>query len=168
MAIGGHTEGIITDINLNRTVKVDETTLATSIDGIFACGEVAHNPSSIIESIADGRKAAGNIDKYLGGDGVIDKSINITKANPYLGRDESFAKYQKIKMPCMTLSQRNNNFNPVETGFNDQQAKEEANRCLQCDLRLNISPVIFPPEVSKTGQAKEDLAFTEEHIKRRG
>ena len=167
LAIGQtpNTEGIITDINLNRTVKVDETTLATSIDGIFACGEVAHNPSSIIESIADGRKAAGNIDKYLGGDGVIDKSINITKANPYLGRDESFAKYQKIKMPCMTLSQRNNNFNPVETGFNDQQAKEEANRCLQCDLRLNISPVIFPPEVSKTGQAKEDLAFTEEHIK---
>ena len=172
------------NINPNRTVKVDENTLATNAPGIFACGEVAHNPSSIIESIADGRKAAENIDKYFGGDGVlepveaqrltgsypdfssgIDKPIDIPKANPYLGRDESFAGYQRIKMPCSAPDKRINNFDPVETGFNDRQAKEESGRCLQCDLRLNISPVIFPPELSKTGQAKEDLAFTEEYIK---
>jgi len=186
LAIGQtpNTEGLMTNINPNRTIKIDENTLATNIQRIFACGEVAHNPSSIIESIADARKAAENIDKYLGGDGVlepveaqrltgsypdfssgIDNPIDIPQANPYLGRDEAFAKYQRIKIPCIALNQRNNNFNPVETGFNDKQAKEETGRCLQCDLRLNISPVIFPPEVSKTGQAKEDLAFTEEHIK---
>jgi len=177
---GRSPDGHRDELNPNRTVKVDETTLATNVQGIFACGEVAHNPLSIIESIADGIKAAENIDKYLGaalpnmtgeprpagrGDGVINPPIAIPKANPYLGRDESFAGYQRIKMPCITLSQRINNFDPVETGFNDQQAKEEAGRCLQCDLRLNISPVIFPPELSKTGAVKEDLAFTEELIK---
>jgi len=31
--------------------------------------------------------------------------------------------------------------------------------------RPGRSPVIFPPELSKSGQAKEDLAFTEEYIK---
>ncbi|MBI5779882.1 MAG: FAD-dependent oxidoreductase [Planctomycetes bacterium] len=167
LAIGQspNTEGITTAINPNRTIKADGNTLATNIPGIFACGEAAHNPSSIIESIADGRKAAENIDNHLGGDGVIDNPIDIPEANHYLGRDEGFAKHQRIKMSCIALSQRDNNFNPVETGFTDQQAKEEANRCLQCDLRLTISQVIFPPEVSKTGQAKEDLAFTEEHIK---
>ena len=167
LAIGQvpNTEGITADINPNQTVKVDKNTLTTNIQGIFACGEVAHNPSSIIESIADGKKAAEHIDKYLGGDGMIDYSIDTPKANSYLGREEGFAGHKRVQMPCIALSQRINNFDPVESGFNDKQAKDEANRCLQCDLRLHISPVIFPPETTKSGQAKEDLAFTTESIK---
>ncbi|MEW6026045.1 MAG: FAD-dependent oxidoreductase [Planctomycetota bacterium] len=152
-------------LNQNGTVKTDENSLLTNIENVFACGEAAHNPASIIESIADGRKAAESIDKFLGGDGVIDKPLDIPKANPYFGRDEKFSRYKRVAMPCLALKERENNFNTVETGLNDKQAKEEAGRCLQCDLRLNISPVIFPPEVSKTGQTKEDLAFTEEHIR---
>jgi len=165
-------------LNPNKTIRVDEDTLAVQ-ESVFACGEAVHNPSSIVESIADGRKAAENIDKYLGaarpdvageprpvgrGDGVIDSLLEIAKANPYLGRDESFAGYQRIKMPCINLDDRNNNFNPVESGYTKEMAQNEAKRCLQCDMRLTISPVIFPPETSRKGHVQE-LEFNAGNIK---
>jgi hypothetical protein len=36
-------------------------------------------------------------------------------------------------------------FVEVETGFTEQMAVEEANRCLQCQLRFQIRPVESPP-----------------------
>jgi hypothetical protein len=43
-------------------------------------------------------------------------------------------------------------------------AQNEARRCLQCDMRLTISPVIFPPETSLKGHVQE-LEFNESNIK---
>ena len=40
--------------------------------GIFAAGDVVMGPASIIEAIAQGRRASISIDTYLGGDGLID------------------------------------------------------------------------------------------------
>jgi hypothetical protein len=34
----------------------------------------------------------------------------------------------------------------VENCYNENQAKQEAARCLRCDLRLKILPVTFPPD----------------------
>ena len=41
---------------------------------------------------------------------------------------------------------RKENFEMVENCYNEEQAKQEAVRCLRCDLRLNILPVTFPPD----------------------
>jgi len=49
-------------------------------------------------------------------------------------------------MPRLPLERRVKGFEEIELGFDEAQAMEEASRCLRCDLRLEISPVLFPPE----------------------
>ncbi|MGB5933972.1 MAG: BzdV protein, partial [Anaerolineae bacterium] len=44
------------------------------------------------------------------------------------------------------LEWRLKTFEEIELGFDEAQAREEASRCLRCDLRLEISPVPFAPE----------------------
>ncbi|MBU4143217.1 FAD-dependent oxidoreductase, partial [Patescibacteria group bacterium] len=60
--------------NQNGTAKVDSE-LATPIRGIFAAGDAVTGPKTIIDAIAQGRLACTSIDRYLGGEGKIDRDI---------------------------------------------------------------------------------------------
>lgn len=132
-------------VNGVNTIQVDSATLATNIEGVYAGGDVVTGPSSVIEAIAAGRKAASSIDKYLGGDGVIDEElIPKEQPNPWLGRDDGFAYLARVVMPVLPVKQRLNGFQEVELGFDQEAAIAEAKRCLQCQLRLEISPVALP------------------------
>jgi len=128
-------------------IEVDEDTLQTGVPKIFAGGDVVSGAASVIEAVAMGRKAAASVDKFLGGDGVIDEMlIEPKKPDPWLGQEEGFAKKQRVQIPYLPLEKRLQDFSLVELGFNKEMALEEANRCLRCDLRLEISPVALPPE----------------------
>ena len=131
-----------------NTIQVDSATLATNIERVYAGGDVVSGPASVIEAIAAGRKAASSIDKYLGGDGIIDEELTPKeKPNPWLGRDDNFAHWARVAMPSLPVEQRLNGFEEVELGFDREAAVAEAKRCLQCNLRLEISPVTLPVEV---------------------
>jgi len=130
----------------NGTLKVNSETLAAGIDGVFAGGDVATGPASVIKAIAAGRKAASSIDRYLGGSGDISEAlVEQAKASSWFGRDEAFANKQRERQPHLIVERRLSDFSEVELGFPRQRACEEAARCLRCDLRLEISPVILPP-----------------------
>jgi glutamate synthase (NADPH/NADH) small chain len=47
------------------TVKVDFRTLMTSLDGVFAAGDIARGASLVVWAIRDGRDAAEQIDGYI-------------------------------------------------------------------------------------------------------
>jgi len=143
----GLTEGVdgIKTIR-RRYLEVDSVTLATGREGIFAAGDVITGTTSVIEAIAAGRRAATFIDRYLGGSGDIDEIlVDVEEANPYLGREEGFADRQRLPVPCLPVEQRPGNFDKVELGFDKAEATEEAERCLQCDLRFTISEPVSPP-----------------------
>lgn len=53
------------------TLEVNADTLATSRDGVFAGGDVVSGPAVVVKAMAAGRRAAGSIDSYLGGKGII-------------------------------------------------------------------------------------------------
>jgi hypothetical protein len=42
-------------------------------------------------------------------------------------------------MPTLPLEQRHEGFREVELGFDEEQAKREAKRCLQCDLEIGLA-----------------------------
>jgi len=87
------------------------------------------------------------IDKYLGGDGdIYVPLIEIGTPSPNIGRSEGFAARLRIGMPKIPIEDRTGCFDEIELGFDEDQAIREAERCLQCDLRLNISSVRLPPE----------------------
>ena len=128
-------------IGKGNVIQVDPDNLATSRKGVFAGGDVISGPATVIEAIAAGRKAASSIDKFLGGDGDISEcGIKGAAPQSYTGkREEGFADLKRVEMPTIPLSERHHGFSEVELGFNDDQAKNEANRCLQCDLELSLA-----------------------------
>lgn len=114
--------------------------LETSIQGIFAAGDVVTGTKSVISAISEGRKSAESIDKYLGGDGDIsEKLLDVEKPNPFIGRCPGFSKLDRVKPELVDAEIRKNNFDVVEKTFTKEEASCEAGRCLQCDLRLNIT-----------------------------
>jgi NADPH-dependent glutamate synthase beta subunit-like oxidoreductase len=153
MAIGQDTDLSVLDkdsqdeVSHQGFIKINKDNLETTIPGVFAGGEVTEGPISVVEAIETGRKSAQAIDTYLGGTGNIDDVLaKIETPKAWLGREKGFYDKQRIEMPTIPISERLKGFNEIELGYNEDIAVEEANRCLRCDLRLNISPVIFPPE----------------------
>jgi NADPH-dependent glutamate synthase beta subunit-like oxidoreductase len=142
------------------TIEVNNEMLQSSIPGVFAGGEIVHNPGSVVEAVADGKKAASAIDKYLGGNGNILSRItnNEQRTTARFGCDEGFADWRREKVPARPPAERINDFKPIETGYEPAQAIREARRCLQCDIRLQIAPPIFPPQKEKY------LPFIKENI----
>ncbi|MFQ6087228.1 MAG: FAD-dependent oxidoreductase, partial [Candidatus Bathyarchaeia archaeon] len=129
------------------TIKVNGSTMETNIPGVFACGDIVNGATSIVEAVASGRKAAVAIDRYLGGNGNIAiKLVPSETPNPWLGREEDFAYKRRAEMPTLPIEKRRLNFAEVELGLDEKQAVEEAKRCLRCDLRLQITQPILPPE----------------------
>ncbi len=134
-------------ISTEGLIQTKEETLETNIPGIFAGGEVVISPGSVVDAIEMGRKATTSIDKYLGGNGEIEDIFTEKEvSNPFLGRDENFFDKSRSQMPLLSLKERQSSFNEIELGFDENLALEEANRCLICDLRFEISPVVLPPQ----------------------
>lgn len=113
---------------------------STSVEGIFAAGDVIYGTKSVIMAIESGREAAVQIDRYLGGDGDISEALApVEKADPYIGQCPGFG-YLERKQPTVDSSEeREDNFRLFDHGICDSDICAEAGRCLQCDLRLQIS-----------------------------
>ena len=57
--------GLRVQLTADGWVKADPETLETSIAGVFAGGDIVHGPRMAIDAVADGKKAALSIDRYL-------------------------------------------------------------------------------------------------------
>lgn len=114
--------------------------LETSMEGVFAAGDVVTGTKSVIAAIAAGRLAAEEIDRYLGGNGDIsEKLLEEEIPNPCIGRIEGFANLKRVEPEMADEKERVANFDVIEKPLTCEQAKCEAQRCLQCDLRLNLT-----------------------------
>lgn len=114
----------------------------TSMEGVFASGDVVTGTRSVIQAIVGGREATEQMDIYLGGNGDISEQlVERTTPNPCIGQVEGFADLARVNPDMISLEERCAGFTPVEKPLTCDQAKCEAGRCLQCDLRLNISNV---------------------------
>lgn len=139
------------EIGRGNVIKANNQTLATSKKGVFAGGDIVTGPASVIGAIAQGRQAASSIDKYLGGDGIIDETlVTFEMPDPVFGQDADFADWKQAKMPCIEDKKRIPGFTEVELGFEQAAAIKEAKRCLRCDMRLRLSAPVLPPAKVKT------------------
>jgi len=134
-------------------IAIDKATQQTEMIGVFAGGDAANGPATVIEAIAAGRRAAVSIDKFLGGNGVLEVgSWNAKVGNEsaengiaecgsgYDGRREAgFAELKRIDAPVLPVAERSGGFAEVELCFSEEQAKEETHRCLQCDLEICLA-----------------------------
>jgi NAD-dependent dihydropyrimidine dehydrogenase PreA subunit len=114
------------------TLKIDPATLMTTAPGIFAAGDIAFGPRLIINAVADGKKAAEEIDKYIRGPEWQPKPqfVQITVLDHHK-MTEQYDEYSRLAVPVIPLERRTG-VAEVETGFTEEQARREASRCLQC------------------------------------
>lgn len=135
------------DIRTSRGIIETDKDQYTGVDGIFAGGDVAMAPGSVIDAVRMGRNAAIAVDKYLGGEGNIEEVLTEPESrDPKTGKAEGFGNWSRACITCIPVDKRKNNFNLVEQIYNKEEAIKEASRCLQCDLRLQICGIKSPPE----------------------
>jgi NADPH-dependent glutamate synthase beta subunit-like oxidoreductase len=156
-AIGQRTEkveGYGVKTARNNTISTDDK-LATSRKGVWAGGDAVTGPDSVIRAIAAGRKAASSMDKYLGGDGVIDEELTSEREIGMCAgiTAEGFAGQKRVKMPFLPPGKVTDSFVEVETGLPEDGTIAEGKRCLQCGVRMQISPAPLPPTARKNRAA---------------
>ncbi len=124
-----------------NSIVVDPKTMASSVEGVFAAGDVTYGTKSVVQAIASGRDAAVQIDLFLGGDGDITEVLAPEQVkDPYIGKEEGFPYREAVKTQVLPVKEREDNFNPYDFGICDSEICGETERCFQCDLRLMIHP----------------------------
>lgn len=122
----------------------------TDRPGVFAGGDVVSGTASVIQAIAETRKAVAAIDKFLGGDGNIEEAL-APEQDAGLRLDPlpegapkgCFAALQRQKPEAVSDDQRLNGFNLIDFGLSNESVQCEADRCLQCDLRVKLASQKF-------------------------
>lgn len=117
----------------NSRIVADPITGQTSLPGIFAGGDASTGPSSVIEAVAGGERAAAGIDNYLTGAWHAfwrkDK-IPDTAFNP----DDDPAAFPRKSLPLLEVDRRKFNFDEVEMVWPEGETVRQAKRCLRCDF----------------------------------
>jgi ferredoxin len=117
-----------------ESLITDKKTLATSTPGIFVCGNIIHEQKMAVRSAAQGKTAAMAVNVYLSGKNHNDGKFKFHSVITHLfpsERDE----YLKESIP-------GNRVEPAGgflTGFTQEEAVREAQRCLHCDCRKPVS-----------------------------
>ncbi len=123
----------------NQTfIQVNPVTGQTSEKWIFSGGDAVTGPSSVVEAVAAGERAAVGIDLYLTGmnhafwrEGhEVDTSFD-PDAEP------SDATREKLNL--ISVERRRNNFAEVEQPWCESVAVRQAGRCLRCDYGKRCS-----------------------------
>ena len=140
-AIGQKIENGVIDSGIGLTfgrrgnIEVDSSQMS-AVDGIFAGGDCATGPSSLVNALAQGARAAYAIEAYLAGRSRFnprDRASEIIH-NLKLVWDKVDPLKPKKRHPIhpIAVELRRTTFKPADTGFTAPEARDEASRCMRC------------------------------------
>jgi formate dehydrogenase beta subunit len=117
-------------------VKSERGTGRTSVPGIYCAGDAGFGASLFITCIRQAQEAARAIDTDLRGTKPYQEFVGEFTTIP-AARDKEYLR-TKWALPSLQSGEvRTSNLNVVENNYTDEQAHDQANRCLQC----HVSPV---------------------------
>jgi len=121
---------------------VDEETMMCSRDGIFFGGDSAFGPKNIIWAVAHGHEAAISIHKHCQDESLKDRlPVGVNLSSQKMGMHEwsysnDYDPAARRLMPHVDLKERFKKLDiEVELGFTAEQAIQEVERCLNCDIQ---------------------------------
>ncbi len=140
--LAGLDEGL--EVTRWGSIKADEWSCATSLDGVFAGGDALTGPSVVIDAIAHGRRAALSMDQYL----KVGEPVRALE--PFSARKENFGEVRKKDLPPgepgrrhrqdeLAAVERVATFDEVEQALYDHEVEAEAGRCLSCGCAASES-----------------------------
>jgi NADH-quinone oxidoreductase subunit F len=122
------------------TIVADRRTLATGRKGVFAGGDVLTGPATVIEAIAAGQRAACSIKRYLRGEELSPlmerngyESITIPSVPP---TEEETGERPRVAIAEIRITDKKTSFKETVLPYSPKEAREEASRCLRCDLEV--------------------------------
>jgi NADH-quinone oxidoreductase subunit F len=122
------------------TIVADPRTLATGRKGVFAGGDALTGAATAIEAIAAGQRAACSIKRYLSGEELsplVERNGYEPIAVPsVLPNEEELKEKPRIKITEIATADKKASFKEVVLPYSAKEARQEASRCLRCDLEV--------------------------------
>ena len=125
-------------LTARNTVVVNPQTMQTSIPHVFAAGDAVSGPATVIEAVAAGHKAVAAIQRFLD-DEDLEEFARTQAAQPAPGNDwadipEGIAPLPRVQPTHTFDPARVLTFDEVDPGMSEQDAHQEAARCLNCGV----------------------------------
>jgi NADH-quinone oxidoreductase subunit F len=126
--------GLDLKVNSSEYLDVDPKTGCTSVPWIFAGGDATSGPSSVVEAVAGGERAAVGIDAMLTG------SVNAfwrqhAEVDTSFDPDADPVEVPRAPQHMVAVMERRRSFTEVELSWSKAEGLREASRCLRCDYR---------------------------------
>ncbi len=131
-------------ISPRRTIQVDDETGATSLADVWSGGDAAKGPRTLIDAIADGRRAAADIHRSFGGQLPEDQPGEMVELRQFHRLEDLYDRVPRVDVPTLETGRRVG-LAEVEIGFTADQARCEANRCLRCfaNILLDVNKCVL-------------------------
>jgi NADH-quinone oxidoreductase subunit F len=115
-------------------VAADPVTGQTSVEWLFAGGDVGGGPASVVDAIAAGERAAVGIDRYLTGENHAFWR-DYREVDTFFDPDAEPMPFPRARVKLLDANQRKGSFQEIEIPWPEAVARREAGRCLRCDYR---------------------------------
>lgn len=146
----------------NNRIKVLADGISTNHKGIFAGGDAATGPKTVVEALGAGKKAAGLIHAHLRNI----KSTQIPEEKPVAFEDLNTAYFEhavRLQPAKLGLPKRFTSFIEVYKGYTAKQAAQESGRCFSCGVCNKCDNCfVFCPDMSvikKSGKYEYDYDY---------
>jgi ferredoxin len=127
------------------TIDTNLVSMETDQEGIFAVGDAVTGPATVIEAIGAGKRAAEGIDRYLSGIPQPQIPPVPVRRGRITCRELSATRKmtaRRPEMPLLNIDRRRTTFQQVELGYSEPDVREEAGRCLRCDICLRCGKCV--------------------------
>ena len=143
-------------LNKKGYIEIDNKTMLTSAEGIFAGGDAVENgPVTIVKACGDGKKIAASIAAAETKSALlIEEPDNIKCSYAALMRKRAKREF-RVEVPELDIKQRDS-FNEIISTLSDKAAKTEANRCLQCHKLCSTCMTVCPNKAIFTYEIKPE------------
>ncbi|MGD8251643.1 MAG: NAD(P)-binding protein [Desulfobacterales bacterium] len=127
------------DWTRRRTIQANMVSMETSVEGVFAAGDAVTGPATVIEAIGGGKRGADAIHRFLSG--IPQPEMPPVPVRRQRIPFSELTATQKMTakrpgMPLLNIDRRRTTFQQVELGYGEADVRQEAGRCLRCDVCL--------------------------------
>ncbi len=113
----------------------DPETGRTKAPDVFVAGDLAYGPKLLIHAVASGKAVARAVYQSLTGRAIASRDLELHLGIPDYTREPGYEVVKRVAIPSCPVSERlRSQGAPVEKGFDEEQARREAGRCLDCGV----------------------------------
>lgn len=112
-------------------ISVDPSTGQTSVPDVFAAGDISHGARLLIDAIAAGQVAARGIHQRFGAIDATRPAVHWRRSAFRMSRGLQEMRHEPPGLPTELRIGSNA---PVEMGYREREAIDQASRCLRCNI----------------------------------